>query len=251
MSKRYPKWQRNGWGGAVLAVMLATGCQQPTGPGGAQPLLPPNPMSGPTRIPPPPTGSVGGANRYTQPTPINGQVSAGLPVNDLVAAALPTPPPTASTPSLATAVRPSPAGSAVQPVAYASPVSPPGRGADVASSQPVGQPTGLAPMIPAAALATPGYADTSTPLRPRLRGMQPIDLTPTPAPQLQPVERSQWTGAGENAAVAGTSFPSTRPGQRFQASSARAQVARSPAAAGGVAGDSGAGLQWRRPEVAR
>jgi hypothetical protein len=81
--------------------------------------------------------------------------------------------------------------------------------------------------------------------------MEPIDLTPTPAPQLQPVDRTHWTGAGEHGAMANTSFPSTQPTQRFQASSAGAQIARGPASVDGVAGDGGAGLQWRRPEVAR
>jgi len=130
----------------VLACLIAgclgsaVGCQQPSG----QMAIPANPMVGPTRVPPPQTGSIGTPNPYAQGNPA-GQVSAGLPASQLGPSAPGTPPTIASV-----AMNPSGnPGVGVQQASYAE---------------------------------TAGFETTSTapllPLRPQLRGMEVIDLTP-------------------------------------------------------------------------
>lgn len=249
---------------ALVAGFLSAGCQQPSGPGTAGSLIPANPMSGPTRIPPPPTGSIGNGNAYTQPTPLSGQVSNGLRVNDLVAAATKSPPPSNAAVGsgvLAAADTGSPAPAAplspVQQVAYED-----SRSGSVASasSQPVPNTgSGLAPMIPADAMVASSYVDTSAPFRPQLRGMQAIDLTPTAPPTLHPVDSGNWAAVDQNQQTTAAAFPSTQPTQRpLSATGSAALSGSSGGSATPTAGSRGAtatsndtSLQWRRPQVAR
>lgn len=251
---------------ALLAGLVSAGCQQPSGQGTARPLLPANPMNGPTRIPPPPTGSIGGGNGYTQPIPTSGQVSNGLRVNDLVAAAQ-TPPASATAPvgsgvlaagNAATDSRPV-ASSPVQQVGFESNsprlASQTQRNA-VATAGPLATPT-----IPADAMVAPSYVDAAMPFRPQLRGMQAIDLTPTAPPTLQPVDSGNWAVVDESQQGGAKAFPSTQPVQRAgsqdRSASSDSSAPRSASFNGTGAGSGANGsatdasLQWRRPQVAR
>ncbi|WP_153557363.1 hypothetical protein [Roseimaritima sediminicola] len=188
------------WGGLLVAGTVlggASGCQQPNG----QMALPSNPMVGSTRVPAPPTGSVG-ANGYTpapyQPATAVGQAAVGLPASDLVAqigsaatpqftAATNVPPAgsfatrgTTQTPAQPSTQFPAPPAGAVVPAAFAATG---GSAPSPAGLSPAGFPP--AGLSPAAALQQASYGDTahasvaSAPaVAPQLRGMQVNDLTP-------------------------------------------------------------------------
>ncbi|QEG42295.1 hypothetical protein [Roseimaritima ulvae] len=154
------------FGCLLLGLAIASGCQQPNG----QMNLPTNPMVGSTRVPAPPTGSVGAATGYAPATyaqtGIAAQPVVGLPASDLVPQ-FATPPATHYAAAPQSQFTPSPQ---IAPAAQ------------------------LAPS-PAAALQQAGYAETSAhgaavaptiSLAPQLRGMAVNDLTPAgQAPYLQ------------------------------------------------------------------
>ena len=138
----------------TAVAVLCAGCQQPTGPGSAVPLSPGIPLNSNTRVPPPPTGHIGTPNPYVQ-----GQASTAAPPSGLVASAAASQPPVN------------------EQADSASPDSPL-RTVSYVESSSLG-PAMATPTIPAEAFVgdLPPRGD-DVPLRPHLRGMQPIDLVP-------------------------------------------------------------------------
>lgn len=233
----------------TAVAVLCAGCQQPTGPGSAMPLSPGIPLNSNTRVPPPPTGHIGAPNPYVQ-----GQASTAASPSGFVASA------TASQPPVNEKADSASSDSPLRTVSYVE-----------SSSLGPAMPT---PTIPAEAFVgdLPPRGD-DVPLRPHLRGMQPIDLVPVqqapnpagaPAASSTASSVSAGTSASTDGAYRADSRPATSDSWAGAESTGPTTEPRPAADSGAADATSGAAtpsvgdtqsvgdtLPWRKPSTAR